>query len=105
MDSTVTPAAPTLDQAAVLEIVEERDHPAGGHTEIVRDGLLAPARVQCHGAKHTDVGRGDAERRYLLGVPRGGVGAELREQERRTQEGRPLFIHRSSICFAESFCL
>jgi hypothetical protein len=105
MDSTVAAAAPTLDQAAILEIIEEGDHTAGGHTELIGDGLLAPTRMLGHGSEHADVRRGDAKWCNLLGVPGGSMGTELGQQECWTQEGRPLFIHLSSIWFAESFCL
>jgi hypothetical protein len=87
MDSTVAPAAPTLDEAALFEIVEEHDHPAGGRTELVGNGLLALARMLGDGSKHADVRRGDAERCHLLREPRSGMGAELGQQESRTDEG------------------
>jgi hypothetical protein len=87
MDSTVARAAPTLDEATLLEVIEEHDHAAGRRTELVRDGLLAPARMLGHGPEHTDMRRRDAEGCHLLREPRSGMGTELGQQESRTNEG------------------
>jgi hypothetical protein len=104
MHSTVAAAPSTLDEAALLEIVEEHDHSAGWGTELLGDGLLATTRMLGHGSEHADVGRGDTEWRHLLREPRGGMGTELGQQECRTHERRPLFTHSSTIWLAESFC-
>jgi hypothetical protein len=86
MNSTVSSAPPTLDETTLLEVVEESDHAAGRRTELVCHGLLAAAGVFGHGAQDADVGRGDPQRRHPLREPRGGMRADLGEQEARTQE-------------------
>jgi hypothetical protein len=99
----VASAAAALHQTALLELVEQPDHPAGRHPELIRDRLLAAARMLCHYPEDTYMCWADPQRGDEFREQRGRVRAHLGEQEARSDQG-PLFGHPSIIWFAESFC-
>jgi hypothetical protein len=103
VDPAVAGTAAALDQPTLLEVVEQRDHPARGHPELVRDRLLAATRVLSHYPEYANMCWADPQRGDEFGEYGGGVSTYLGEQEPRSDQG-PLLTHRSIIWFAESFC-
>ena len=88
---------PALDQAALLELVDERDHAARGHLDRLSDRLLRAAlggvdQVEDPEQRRVQVDVGDP-----LGELAGGVDPDLREQEgegrRRPVAGYRLAAH------------
>ena len=74
--------AATLDQAALLQAVDQRDQPARRRAEPAGDRLLAQPGFAADQAEQSGLRAGEVERRGPLAEPLGRVGAKLRDQER-----------------------
>jgi hypothetical protein len=79
MDPPVSGAALSDDESSLFEVVDEHDHAAGRHAELVRHSLLTAARAVGYGAQHTNVRRSDPQRRYPLREHRRRMGSDLRD--------------------------
>lgn len=73
--------AATLDIAALLELVDVNDDPAGQHTQLSAEGLLAAAGVGGDGAQDSRVWWAQLDSGHLFSEERRGVMAELSQQE------------------------
>jgi hypothetical protein len=57
---------PTLDQAAALELIDDRDHPAGWRLDRLPDRLLRAALRGVHHVENAEKGRVQIDRREAL---------------------------------------
>jgi hypothetical protein len=99
----VAGAAPPLDQAAPLQLVDQRDHPARCRAEPLGQGLLMEAGLLADDTQHADLRGGEVERSQPLGEPGRHPRAQLAEQERcagRAALARWI-VHAMNDCMAE----
>ena len=87
VDAPVGGVAHAGDPAASLEVVDPRDHPAGRGPQHTGEGLLAEPGAHGQQAEDPRERRGQVEFGDGLGVPTGGEGTQLRQQERRSGRG------------------
>jgi hypothetical protein len=73
--------APAFDQAALLELVDQEDHPGGVEPDELAEGLLRQAFVGGQSDEHSSVARLQAERREPFAELPGQVHSELHQQE------------------------
>jgi hypothetical protein len=81
MGATIARVLPTLDEAAVLEVVDEADHPVAVDPEGVGEPLLRLAVAMREVNQEPEMLGLDAERRQTLCESLRAVRSELREQE------------------------
>ena len=74
---------PPLRQTALLEFVDQRHQPACHHPQSIGESLLGNRRRPSQNAQNSCVGRCQVQPRQPLAKFLGGMGADLREQERR----------------------
>lgn len=67
VQSAVVGVAATLDITALLEFVDVDDDPAGQHTQLSAEGLLAAAGVGGDGAQYSRAGRRQIDSGHLFG--------------------------------------
>lgn len=79
--AAVSAAAGARDQAALLEVVDECDHPTGGGTHPVREGPLAEGGRSADQAQHGRFAGGQPQFTTAAGKSLGHVRPDLREQE------------------------
>ncbi|HLJ79184.1 MAG TPA: hypothetical protein VKT75_17315 [Acidobacteriaceae bacterium] len=70
-----------LDEAAALKGVEQGDEAAGHHLKTAGQGLLGDAGAGAEDAQDAGMGRRESDGEQALGETRGGVAADLSEQE------------------------
>ncbi|ORW63135.1 hypothetical protein AWC20_04340 [Mycobacterium parmense] len=81
VQAAVAGVAAPFQEAAVLQLVHVDHHAAGQHSELGAERLLAAAGLGGDGPQDARMGRREPEGRHLLGEERGGVMAQLRQQE------------------------
>lgn len=81
MGATIARVLPTFDEAALLEVVDEADHPVAVDPEGVGEPLLRLAVAVREVNQEPEMLRLDAERRQMLRESLRAVRSELREQE------------------------
>lgn len=79
--AAVRPAAPTFDQPAGLQPVQNRDDPARPDAHVLAHRSLADPGVAADEPKHSRIRGSDAQRPQCLFEPARGVRTELGEQE------------------------
>ena len=79
--ATVGRAIPSLDEPALLELVEQRHEAAREHAEFFAERLLAEAVSLSEDPQNAHVRRFQVQRGQTLREPHGGVGSYLRQKE------------------------
>ena len=87
-DPAVVGVRLALEQAALLELVDDRDHPAGGDVEPLRERVLWLAVAGRHGAEQCELARLEPERPQHAVEPARDRVAEAREHEPDTPKRR-----------------
>jgi hypothetical protein len=87
----VVGVAVPLDQAASLQVVDQRDHPARGDAEQSGERLLADPGVPGQVTEQVHLGRGEPQLADPLGEPLAHPGPHLAEQE-----GHPRHLRRAA---------
>ena len=82
MRAPVGRVAPALDQAALLQIVDEEDHAGRVEAHQLPDGLLGPSLVRGQPGQHAELARLEAQRGELLAEPPGHVKTQLDQEVR-----------------------
>ena len=81
MQPPILRVAATLDIAALFELVDINDDPAGQHTQLSAEGLLAATGLSGDGAQDSRVWWAQLDSGHLFSELRCGVMAELSQQE------------------------
>jgi len=95
---------PPLDQAPLLQSIQQRDKPAGMNPEAAGKLLLAYSGCQAQQSKYPRVRRRQFDNFQSFSELRGGMRAELSQEERRLAGPHVIVIHlENNYCILKSF--